>query len=226
MAKYRGPRLRIVRRLGELPALTRKTSRRDSRPGQHGAARIKPSAFSIRLAEKQKLRYYYGVTESQLVRYVRQARRAKGSTGEILLQQLERRLDNIVYRLGFAPTLPAARQLVSHGHILVNGKQVTIASYPCRPREVITVRSKELSRTLVRQNLSQTSREIPTHLSLNRESLTSVVNQRAERREIPLRINELLVVEFFSNRLSLVCVYPFLGYTRRIFILYIKQGSG
>lgn len=202
MAKYRGPRLRMVRRLGELPALTRKTTRRDSRPGQHGAARVKPSAYSIRLAEKQKLRYYYGVTEAQLVRYVRQARRAKGSTGEVLLQQLERRLDNIVFRLGFAPTLPAARQLVSHGHVLVNGKRVTIASYPCRPREVVAIRTKEASRALVRQTLSQASREVPAHLSLNRESLTSIVNQRADRREIPLVINELLVVEFFSNRLS------------------------
>jgi small subunit ribosomal protein S4 len=201
MAKYRGPRIRIVRRLGELPALTRKTTRRDSRPGQHGAARIKPSPFSIRLAEKQKLRYYYGVTESQLVRYVRQARRAKGSTGEILLQQLERRLDNIIYRLGFAPTLPASRQLVSHGHVQVNGKQVTIASYPCRPGEVVTVRTKELSRNRVRQALAQTSREIPAHLSLNRESLTARVQQRASRQEVPLAINELLVVEFFSNRL-------------------------
>lgn len=201
MAKYRGPRLRIVRRLGELPALTRKTTRRDSRPGQHGAARVKPSAYSIRLAEKQKLRYYYGVTEAQLVRYVRQARSAKGSTGEVLLQQLEMRLDNIVFRLGFAPTLPAARQLVSHGHIQVNGKRVTIASYPCRARDVVSVRAKEASRTLVRQTLGQVSREVPAHLSLNRESLTSIVNQRADRREIPLVINELLVVEFFSNRL-------------------------
>lgn len=201
MVKYRGPRLRIVRRLGELPALTRKTTRRDARPGQHGAARIKPSAYSIRLAEKQKLRYYYGVTESQLVRYVRQARQAKGSTGEVLLQQLERRLDNLVYRLGFAPTLPAARQLVSHGHVLVDGQRVTIASYPCRPREVLSVRNNEASRTLVRQSLGQAAREIPTHLSLNRESLTARVQQRADRREIPLAINELLVVEFFSNRL-------------------------
>ncbi len=201
MVKYRGPRLRIVRRLGELPALTRKTTRRDSRPGQHGAARIKPSAFSIRLAEKQKLRYYYNVTETQLVRYVRQARRAKGSTGEILLQQLERRLDNVVFRLGFAPTLPAARQLVSHGHVQVNGQRVTIASYPCRAREVVSIRTKEASRTLVRQSLSQASREVPGHLSLNRESLTARVNQRADRQEIPLSINELLVVEYFSNRL-------------------------
>jgi small subunit ribosomal protein S4 len=201
MVKYRGPRIRLVRRLGELPALTRKTTRRDSRPGQHGAARIKPSAFSIRLAEKQKLRYYYGVSEAQLVRYVRQARRLKGSTGELLLQQLERRLDNLLYRLGFAPTLPAARQLVSHGHVLVNGKRVTIASYPCRPRENISIRNHPASQTLVRQALSQASRAVPGHLSCNAESLTATIHQRADRQEIPLSINELLVVEFFSNRL-------------------------
>lgn len=202
MAKYRGPRLRIVRRLGELAGLTRKTTTRDSRPGQHGAARKKPTQFAIRLAEKQKLRYYYGVTEAQLVRYVRQARQQKGSTGQLLLQQLEMRLDNILFRLGFAPTLPAARQLVSHGHVLVSGKRVTIASYPCRPGEVITVAQKEHARTLVRQFLQQATRELPAHLSLNRESLTAMIHQRAERREVPLNLNELLVVEYYSNRIS------------------------
>jgi small subunit ribosomal protein S4 len=111
MSRYRGAVLRITRRLGELPGLTRKTTKRNSRPGQHGDQARKPSEYAIRLEEKQKLKFNYGVTEKQLLRYVRDARRIKGSTGEALLQLLEMRLDNIVFRLGMAPTIPAARQL-------------------------------------------------------------------------------------------------------------------
>jgi len=128
MSRYRGAVLRIVRRLGELPGLTRKTTKRTTRPGQHGDQNRKPSEYSIRLEEKQKIRFNYGLTERQLLKYVRSARRIKGSTGEALLQLLEMRLDNIVFRLGMAPTIPAARQLVNHGHICVNSKRVSIPS--------------------------------------------------------------------------------------------------
>ncbi|HEY9813587.1 MAG TPA: 30S ribosomal protein S4, partial [Candidatus Sericytochromatia bacterium] len=132
MSRYRGPRLRIVRRLGDLPGLTRKTARRAYAPGQHGQNRKKRSEYAIRLEEKQKLRFNYGITERQLLRYVRRARRASGSTGQVLLQLLEMRLDNTVFRMGMAPTIPAARQLVNHGHVTVNGRVVDIASYQCR----------------------------------------------------------------------------------------------
>lgn len=202
MARYSGPRLRIVRRLGELSGLTRKPLTRLNPPGQHGANAKKTSQYGIRLLEKQKLRYNYGINEAQLVRYVKEARRAKGSTGEILLQKLEMRLDNIVYRLGFAPTVLAARQLVSHGHILVNNVRVTIPSYPCQVKEVITVRNKNHSKTLVTNFLnSNTTNRIPTHLSLNKESLTAVVQQKPARDSMQLAINELLVVEFYSRKL-------------------------
>ncbi len=133
MSRYRGPRLRIVRRLGDLPGLTRKAARRSYPPGQHGQARRKRSEYAIRLEEKQKLRFNYGLSERQLVRYVKKARRMQGSTGTNLLQLMEMRLDNIIFRLGFAPTIPGARQLVNHGHITVNGRVVDIASYNCRP---------------------------------------------------------------------------------------------
>jgi ATP synthase F1 epsilon subunit len=123
MSKYHGARLRVIRRLGRLPALTKKIPKRNTRPGQHGASRKKLTQFSYRLIEKQKLRFYYGISEKQLVRYIKTVQIAKGPTGQILLQKLERRLDNIIYRLGWAPTLPAARQLVTHGHILVNQKK-------------------------------------------------------------------------------------------------------
>ena len=125
MSRYRGPRVRIRRRLGELPGLTNKVTTKQSAPGQHGLTKKKkkPSQYAIRLQEKQKLRFNYGITESQLISYVRKARKIKGSTGEILLQLLEMRLDNIVFRLGIAPTIAAARQLISHGHIIVNSKK-------------------------------------------------------------------------------------------------------
>ena len=136
MSRYRGPRLKIVRRLGDLPGLTRKAPTRTSPPGQHGSnpKKPKPSQYRIRLEEKQKLRYNYGVTEKQLLRYMQRARRAKGSSGENLLQLLEMRLDNTVFRLGMAPTILAARQLVSHGHIMVNNQRVNSPRRMSGPR--------------------------------------------------------------------------------------------
>ena len=133
MSRYRGPRCRITRRLGELSGLTQKISKKVNSPGQHGALPKKPSQYSIRLQEKQKLRFFYGITEDQLVRTVKKARRSVGSTGEGLLQLLEMRLDTIIFRSGFAPTIPASRQLVTHGHFLVNKKSVNIPSYLMKP---------------------------------------------------------------------------------------------
>ncbi len=126
MSRYRGPRLRIVRRLGDLPGLTRKNAKRAYPPGQHGQARKKRSEYAIRLEEKQKLRFNYGLSERQMLRYVLKARRTTGSTGQILLELLEMRLDNTVFRMGMAPTIPGARQLVNHGHITVNGRPVNV----------------------------------------------------------------------------------------------------
>jgi small subunit ribosomal protein S4 len=201
MSRYRGARLRVIRRLGALPALTQKIPKRITRPGQHGANRRKPTQFSYRLLEKQKLRFYYGISEKQLVRYVETVQIAKGPTGQILLQRLERRLDNIVYRLGWAPTLPAARQLVTHGHILVNQKSVTIPRYACSPHEIIRIRNKDKIRNLIETYLRNHVRKLPSHLSIRTESLTATISRRADRSEIPLTLNELLVIEYYSNRL-------------------------
>ncbi|HEY9863810.1 MAG TPA: 30S ribosomal protein S4 [Candidatus Obscuribacterales bacterium] len=201
MARYRGPRLRIVRRLGDLPGLTRKSPRKAYPPGQHGQARRKRSEYAIRLEEKQKLRYNYGVSERQLLRYVRKARRASGSTGQVLLQTLEMRLDNTIFRLGMAPTIPAARQLVSHGHVTVNGNRVNIPSYQCRPGEVIGIRNTEKSRELVKANLQYPGlANVPSHLELDKAQLTAKVNSVIEREWVALQINELLVVEFYSRQ--------------------------
>lgn len=201
MSRYRGPRLRIVRRIGDLPGLTRKSPRRAYAPGQHGQNRKKRSEYAIRLEEKQKLRLNYGVTEKQMLRYVRKARRASGSTGLVLLQILEMRLDNTVFRLGMAPTIPAARQLVNHGHITVNGKTVDIASYQCRPGEVITIRDREASKKMVEHNLQYPGlANLPSHLEFDKKTLIGKVNGVVEREWIALQVNELLVVEYYSRQ--------------------------
>lgn len=201
MSRYRGPRLRIVRRLGDLPGLTRKSPRRSYPPGQHGQARRKRSEYAIRLEEKQKLRYNYGVTEKQLIRYVKKARRATGSTGQSLLEMLEMRLDNTVFRLGMAGTIPGARQLVNHGHVTVNGREVNIASYQCRPGDVIGVKNNDRSRRLVEQNLEYPGlANLPSHLEFDKKALTGKVNGMIERDWVALQINELLVVEFYSRK--------------------------
>ncbi|MFP4219137.1 MAG: 30S ribosomal protein S4 [Phormidium sp.] len=201
MSRYRGPRLRVVRRLGTLPGLTRKDPKRSYPPGQHGQGRRKRSEYAVRLEEKQKLRFNYGVTEKQLLRYVKKARRLPGSTGQVLLQLLEMRLDNTVFRLGMAPTIPAARQLVNHGHICVNGRRVNIASYNCRPGDIITVRNTEKSREMVKANLDSPGlANIPSHLVLDKDKLEGQVNGVVEREWIALQINELLVIEYYSRQ--------------------------
>ena len=200
MSRYRGPRLRIVRRLGELPGLSRKSPRKAYPPGQHGQARKKRSEYAIRLEEKQKLRFNYGVSEKQLVRYVRKARRTGGSTGQALLQFLEMRLDNTVFRLGMAGTIPGARQLVNHGHVTVNDRVVDIASYQCRPGDVIKVRDRDRSRKLVEANMEYPGlANLPSHLEFDKNTMTGKVNGMIEREWIALQINELLVVEYYSR---------------------------
>jgi small subunit ribosomal protein S4 len=201
MSRYRGPRLRIVRRLGDLPGLTRKSARRAYPPGQHGQNRKKRSEYAIRLEEKQKLRFNYGLTEKQLLRYIRKARRVTGSTGQVLLQLLEMRLDNTVFRLGMAPTIPAARQLVNHGHVTVNGRVVDIASYQCRPGEEIAVRNREKSRQLVEANLQYPGlANLPSHLEFDKNKMVGKVNGVVEREWVALQVNELLVVEYYSRQ--------------------------
>jgi small subunit ribosomal protein S4 len=184
-----------------LPGLTRKQPKHAYPPGQHGQNRKKKSEYAIRLEEKQKLRYNYGLSERQLLRYVRRARRVKGSTGLVLLQMLEMRLDNTIFRLGMAPTIPAARQLVNHGHITVNDRVVSIPSYGCRPGDVIGVRNSERSRQLVQQNLEYPGlANIPSHLELDKTKLIGKVNGVIEREWVALNVNELLIVEFYSRQ--------------------------
>jgi small subunit ribosomal protein S4 len=201
MSRYRGPRLRIVRRLGVLPGLSRKDPKRAYPPGQHGQARRKRSEYAIRLEEKQKLRFNYGVSERQLLRYVKKARRVTGSTGQVLLQLLEMRLDNTIFRLGMAPTIPAARQVVNHGHITVNGRTVDVASYSCRPGDIIGVRNREASREMIKANLQNPGlANVPSHLSFDKDKLEGTVSGMIEREWVALQVNELMVVEYYSRQ--------------------------
>nr|YP_009540894.1 ribosomal protein S4 [Phacus inflexus]AYQ93307.1 ribosomal protein S4 [Phacus inflexus] len=203
MSRYRGPRLRIVRRLGKLPGLTLKSSNKLNPPGQHGSITGKKySQFNIRLKEKQKLRFHYGITERQLLNYLKKARKKKGSSGIELLNILEMRLDNLVYRLGLSPTILSAKQLVTHGHILVNGHSVNIPSFLCIPSNVISIKNSNSSQTLVKKNIQDyNSKGIPSHLSFNPERLEGKILSIVSRESIVLVINELLVVEYFSRKL-------------------------
>nr|YP_010942428.1 ribosomal protein S4 [Persicaria sagittata]WLS53402.1 ribosomal protein S4 [Persicaria sagittata] len=197
MSRYRGPRFKKIRRLGVLPGLTNKKPRDLRNPSRSG----KRSQYRIRLEEKQKLRFHYGITERQLLKYFRIARKAKGSTGQVLLQLLEMRLDNILFRLGMAPTIPGARQLVNHRHILVNGRIVDIPSYRCKPADVVMARDKQKSKVLIQNYMdSSHSEELPKHLTLQPFPYKGVVNQIIDNKWVGLKINELLVVEYYSRQ--------------------------
>ena len=207
MSRYRGPRLRIIRRLGELPGLTSKIPKKEKPPGQHGPnksnLRRKESQYGIRLKEKQKLRFHYGVTETQLLKYVKRARKSKGSTGELLLSFLEMRLDNVVFRLGMAPTVAAARQAITHGHILINNKKVTIPSYQLQARDKISIAQKKESRQLITsfKETPTSKKPLPLHLTFQNENNEGTVQKLADRESIGLKVNELLIVEFYSRKL-------------------------
>uniref|UniRef100_UPI0030025AA4 ribosomal protein S4 n=1 Tax=Amorphophallus tonkinensis TaxID=1720486 RepID=UPI0030025AA4 len=200
MSRYRGPRFKKIRRLGALPGLTSKRPR--SRSDLKNKLRSgKKSQYRIRLEEKQKLRFHYGLTERQLLRYVHIAGKAKGPTGQVLLQLLEMRLDNILFRLGMASTIPGARQLVNHRHILVNGHIVDIPSYRCKPRDIIATKDKQRSKALIQNNISLSSHEeVPKHLTIDSFHNKGMVNQIIDSKWIGLKINELLVVEYYSRQ--------------------------
>jgi small subunit ribosomal protein S4 len=203
MSRYRGPKLRIVRRLGSLPGLTQKQSKKKDRPGQHGKSNEgkKTTEYGVRLEEKQKLKFNYGLTESQLYRYVKEARRRQGVTGLILLQLLEMRLDTICFNLGFAPTIAGARQLVNHGHILVNGERVNIPSFQCQINDIIGIKNKTNSKNLVENNLKNKNFfEPPAHLIFDKPKLEAKIINYCDRENLLLELDELLVIEYYSRR--------------------------
>lgn len=201
MSRYRGPRLKIIRRLGELPGFTKKTTTKETLSRQYSGNKKKLSQYAIRLQEKQKLRFNYGLTESQLIKYVKAARKTKGATGEVLLQLLEMRLDNIIFRFGITPTIASARQLISHGHIVVNNQKVTIPSYQCEIKDVISVSQKKNSRNLISMFFENSNlNAVPNHLTFDKETLTGKIHDVASRQSVNLNLNELLIVEYYSRR--------------------------
>lgn len=204
MSRYRGPKLKISRRLGSLPGLTIKKSKKLNRPGKDGNSletSKKLSEYAIRLEEKQKLKYNYGLTESQLFRYVKEARRRQGVTGLILLQLLEMRLDTLCFTLGFAKTIRQARQLVNHGHITINGNVLNIPSFQCRLNDVIGIRNKRVSKNLINSNLKKNQRsEIPYNLNFDSDKLQATILDYCDRNAILLPLDELLVIEYYSRR--------------------------
>jgi small subunit ribosomal protein S4 len=203
MARYRGPRLRIARRLGtDLPGLTRKIAdRRPYPPGQHGKGRQRFSEFKKQLYEKQKLRYNYGIGERQLRNLFSEAQASRDAAGKVLLRLLEQRLDNVVFRLGLAPTIPAARQLVVHRHIMVDGKRVDRPSYRVRPGQEITVRPKSRDLAIIQESVEAPTLRLPGYLSFDSKTLTGRMESVPSREDVPVQVQENLVVEYYSPRL-------------------------
>nr|QKV48114.1 ribosomal protein S4 [Risleya atropurpurea] len=197
MSRYRGPRFKKIRRLGALPGLTNKIIKSKSN-FQIQTHSLKKSQYRIRLEEKQKLSFHYGLTERQLLKYMHIARKTKGSTGQVLLQLIEMRLDNILFRFGMALTIPGARQLVNHRHILVNGCIMDIPSYRCKPLDIITTKDTERSKALIKSSLVLFT--LPNHLTLNYLQYKGFINQIIDSKWIGLKINELLVVEYYSRQ--------------------------
>ena len=208
MAKYIGPKCKLMRREGA--DLSLKSSRRavdtkckiDNPPGMHGAGTRRPrtSDYGLQLREKQKLRRIYGILERQFRNYYKEASRIKGSTGENLLQLLETRLDNVVYRMGFGSTRAEARQLVSHKSIMVNGKIVNIASYVVSAADVVSVREKSRKQARIAESLALAEQiGFPDWVDVNQTKFEGIFKAMPERGELPPDINEQLVVELYSK---------------------------
>ena len=208
MARYRGAVEKIERRLGvslELEGERRLAGKsaldkRPYAPGQHGQRRTKISEYGLQLREKQKMKYYYGVLEKQFRKYFKEANRQEGNTGENLIRLLERRLDNVVYRMGFATTRRFARQLVTHGHILVNGKKVNIPSYLVKEGDRIEIKEKTKNNPQIQRALELANQTgIVSWVDVDKEKMVGVFQRIPERSEINIPVEERLVVELYSK---------------------------
>ncbi len=207
MARYIGPKCKLSRRQGVDLFLKSRARPIESKcqlekpPGQHGDSRgRRQSDYALQLREKQKLRYMYGVLERQFRNYYKEAAKRKGATGEILLQLLEQRLDNVVYRMGFGSTRSEARQLVSHKAILVNGKSVNIPSYQVNPKDVISIREKARKQVRIADSLAIAEQlGLPEWLEVDSKKMEGQFKATPERSDLPADINESLVVELYSK---------------------------
>ncbi|TQQ84555.1 30S ribosomal protein S4 [Peptacetobacter hominis] len=197
MAKMMGPRFKQCRRLGLNVCGHPKAMDRAGRGTSRADKKLSP--YGLQLLEKQRLKAYYGVLEKQFANYVHRAEKSKDSTGTVLVQLLECRLDNIVYRLGIASSIRQARQMVVHGHILVNGKKVDRPSYGVSIGDVVSLREKSQSNEMFRKNFENGSLDVYPYLEKNMENFSGTLIRKPERNEIPIEINEILVVEYYSK---------------------------
>ena len=199
MSRYIGPKYKISRRLGISLSGTGKELKRPYPPGQHGPGqRKKLSEYGMQLQEKQKLRHMYGLSEKQFHNLFKKASKMQGISGENFLILLESRLDNLVYRLGFANTRAGARQLVAHGHVTVNGRKVDIPSYTCTPGEVIGLRERSRNLKVVKEALENRN-HLPEYLEFNEQTMEGKYVRLPERSEFAPEIDEKLIVEFYSR---------------------------
>lgn len=199
MSRYTGPRLRKVRALGtDLPGLTRKQARNPQRPGQHGGGRRRrPSEYALRLQEKQKLRFNYGLNEKQLRRVVQDAKRSTTITGTKIVELLERRFDNVVFRAGFAQTIPQARQMVTHGHFLLNGRKHDIPSARVKVGDVLTLRQRSKTHPKIVESLEAPALPAADWLHVDPEEQMARIRQLPS--ETPLTLDLQLVIEFYAG---------------------------
>lgn len=205
MSRFTGPRLKVMRALGvDLPGLSRKTKEsRPNPPGQHGAraVRRKKSDFGVQLIEKQKLRYNYGLTERQLRRLMADARKSKEPTGDVLLQLLERRLDNVVFRAGFAPTIAAARQLVTHGHLQLNGRTASIPSMRLRAGDEVSMKPGRAELVVVVESLKEPALTRPEWLTWDEQQKRARIAHLPAVDDVPFPVDVQQVVEYYAKRL-------------------------
>jgi len=208
MARYRGPREKLERRLGVDLGLKGERrlagksalEKRPYAPGQHGQRRTKISEYGMQLREKQKAKFMYGVSEKQFRRLFQEAANKEGNTGELLIQLLEQRLDNVVYRLGFATTRAFARQLVNHGHVLVDGKRVDIPSYRVKPGQKIEIREKSKTNPQIVRSLELTNQTgIVEWVDVDKDKLSGIFSRLPEREEVKIPVEERFIVELYSK---------------------------
>jgi len=208
MARYRGPREKLERRLGVDLGLKGERrlagksalEKRPYAPGQHGQRRAKISEYGMQLREKQKAKFMYGVSEKQFRTLFKEAARKEGNTGELLIQLLEQRLDNVVYRMGFATTRAFARQLVNHGHILVDGRRVDIPSFRVKPGQKIEIREKSKSNPQIARSIELTNQTgIVEWVDVDKEKLFGIFTRIPEREEVKIPVEERFIVELYSK---------------------------
>lgn len=197
MARYTGPKVKLSRRVGvPIADIPKHTGKELTLPGMHGYRGKRNTEYGVRLTEKQKLRYHYGVLERQFRRYLAAAKKSKGNTTNSLLQALELRLDNVIRRLGVARTIWAARQIVAHGHVLVNGHKSDIASYAIKPGDVITFKEK-IGKVLRETMESNAGHNVPAWLDWNPAQLTAKINAAPSPEDVPFEVNLNLIIEFY-----------------------------